>query len=192
MTKLSIIVLLVATVCIAQTVKPALTTTAAPWCCKDCNRPDVPRCKTSKAAKPVSLVPQCKLGEYLSIDGRCLHNQKGEVHPAGDGCNSATCMDAACHFQSQTAMACIHGDDPAFVVDAEPMQQYLQPPTYTWTFLAPPESPCGKYEGAELGKDGKCHSETVLWPAGWTCEIPMNKPDSGKPTVLRCTWEPTK
>jgi hypothetical protein len=68
-------------------------------------------------------------------------------------------------------------------------------PTRVWpgaTTVFTLSNPCGGYVGAELGKDGKCHSDVVLWPAGWTCEIPMNKPDSGKPTVLRCTWEPTK
>jgi hypothetical protein len=51
-------------------------------------------------------------------------------------------------------------------------------------------SPCGNTFDAELGKDGKCHVDIPLFPAGWKCEIPTNPPDSGNPTVLRCTWEP--
>jgi hypothetical protein len=60
-----------------------------------------------------NLVPDCKKDEYRSLDGRCLHNQTGEQHPAGDGCNVSTCMDDSCRMSITTAMACVHGDDPA-------------------------------------------------------------------------------
>jgi hypothetical protein len=58
---------------------------------------------------------KCAKGEYLTVDGRCLHDQTGESHPAGDGCNTITCMDPACHFESVTALYCAHPDDPASV-----------------------------------------------------------------------------
>lgn len=54
----------------------------------------------------------CQNGAYLSIDGRCLHDRTGESTPSGDGCNSSTCSDPACHYQVSTAMACLRGDDP--------------------------------------------------------------------------------
>ena len=61
---------------------------------------------------------QCDKGEYRSVDGRCLHDQTGESHPSGDGCNSDTCMDAACRNVTRTAMYCVHGDDPAYASPA--------------------------------------------------------------------------
>lgn len=67
--------------------------------------------------------PTCKKGEYRSMDGRCLHDQTGEHHPAGDGCNTLTCMDAACRYQSETLMSCSHGDDPALI----PPPKYVAP-----------------------------------------------------------------
>lgn len=69
----------------------------------------------------VLTIAACKPGEYLSVDGRCLHDQTGEGHPAGDNCNSCSCMDAACHQEACTAMACLRGDDPA-PIQPEPAQ----------------------------------------------------------------------
>ena len=74
---------------------------------------------TAKPAQPMSAA--CKPGEYLSVDGRCLHDQTGEGHPAADNCNSCSCMDAACHQEACTAMACLRGDDPA-PIQPEPAQ----------------------------------------------------------------------
>jgi hypothetical protein len=62
----------------------------------------------------------CGMGQYLSIDGRCLHDQTGERHPAGDGCNTITCMDPACRYGATTAVVCLHGDDPAILVPSIP------------------------------------------------------------------------
>jgi hypothetical protein len=72
----------------------------------------------------VTAPPDCKKGEYRSMDGRCLHDQTGESHPYGDGCNTATCHDPACRFMSVTAMYCSHGDDPA----PPPAVPYIGPP----------------------------------------------------------------
>lgn len=55
----------------------------------------------------------CAKGEYLARNGQCLHDQTGESHPAGDGCNTTTCMDPACRWGNTTLMACSHPDDPA-------------------------------------------------------------------------------
>jgi hypothetical protein len=58
----------------------------------------------------------CDKGEYLTQDGRCLHDRTGEHMPAGDGCNTMTCMSPSCRETSETAMYCSHGDDPAWPV----------------------------------------------------------------------------
>jgi hypothetical protein len=63
-------------------------------------------------ACPLASQTLCPKGDYLSQDGRCLHDQTGESHPVGDGCNTATCMDAACHFTTQTTLYCTQGDEP--------------------------------------------------------------------------------
>ena len=55
----------------------------------------------------------CKKGEYLARNGQCLHDRTGESSPAGDGCNTTTCMDPSCRLATTTLMACLHGDDPA-------------------------------------------------------------------------------
>jgi len=65
------------------------------------------------AAMGQAVPKHCAKGEYLSIDGRCLHDRTGEAYPAGDGCNIATCLDPACHNSFSTAMTCSHPDDPA-------------------------------------------------------------------------------
>jgi hypothetical protein len=59
------------------------------------------------------ITPLCEKGQYLTIDGRCLHDQTGESHPAGDGCNFVTCLDQNCRWTSVTLMSCSRPDDPA-------------------------------------------------------------------------------
>jgi hypothetical protein len=60
---------------------------------------------------------------------------------------------------------------------------------YDSTYNITTIDPCS-WQGAEMGKDGKCHVDIPLLPAGWDCYVPPIEPD--KPTVLRCTWEPNK
>ena len=63
----------------------------------------------------ISLMAQegkkCDKGQYLTVDGRCLHDRTGESFK--DDCNTVTCMDANCRIMSETALACGHADDPA-------------------------------------------------------------------------------
>lgn len=40
--------------------------------------------------------PKCKKGEYLSFDGRCLHDQTGETHLSEDGHHVSTCLNNSC------------------------------------------------------------------------------------------------
>jgi hypothetical protein len=59
------------------------------------------------------LAQSCNQGEYLSIDGRCLHDQTGKSHPSGDGRNLIICQDPACHQTSITLAYRLKPDDPA-------------------------------------------------------------------------------
>jgi hypothetical protein len=63
----------------------------------------------------ITTPPKCITGEYLTVDGRCLHDRTGEGFKALDGCNWCTCMDANCRVSSCTLMARLHGDDPASI-----------------------------------------------------------------------------
>ena len=106
-----IIVIILAAVawCHGQTVKPALPSTA-PVCTDD--DAFVTKCKMTAPVVKSALPTKCSKGEYLSMDGRCLHDQTGESHPSGDGCNYMTCTDPACHYGVAASMDCLHGDDP--------------------------------------------------------------------------------
>jgi hypothetical protein len=121
----------------------------------------------------------CPKGEYRSMDGRCLYDQTGEVHPTGDGCNSSTCADPSCRLSISTAMACVHGDDPAPVTDHHQPQAQA---TMQMGFIAKLTDPCGF--PAALHKDGRCHQTLYC--------------DKGRATpklvhgvwTLDCSWNP--
>lgn len=40
--------------------------------------------------------------------GDWIEDQTGKSMPAGDGCNTVTCMNAACNYSSSTAMGCAY------------------------------------------------------------------------------------
>jgi hypothetical protein len=58
------------------------------------------------AATAQTVPKPCAKGEYLTVDGRCLHDRTGESSPAGDGCNTMTCWDPSCRSTSVTALYC--------------------------------------------------------------------------------------
>ena len=65
------------------------------------------------AATAQTAPKQCTKGEFLTVDGRCQQDRTGESSPAGDGCNTMTCMDPSCRSTIVTALFCMHGDGQA-------------------------------------------------------------------------------
>ncbi len=147
---------------------------------------------------------ECAKGAYLSVDGRCLHDQSGESHPAGDGCNSATCVDSACHSQIATAIACAHGDDPASewntitpaqtklrnkpFLDLDDKCDFLAKDGYNMPCLPsqtlPPVSELDPQCGTTLKDDGRCHSSTFIM--GRDCTLRRIKGG----WRVSCSWKP--
>ena len=151
----------------------------------------------------------CGKGDYRSIDGRCLHDQTGEHHPAGDGCNVATCMDPACHSQSVTAMACLHGDDPVTSIVPGGENGATQTTTINTTvstgtfapisppqdiFINTPESSPSCPKNPAYKADGRCfvilRFADVFGPINVVC-VKRPKLDSGW-VVFDCSWKPAK
>ena len=146
---------------------------------------------------------QCAKGEYLSQDGRCLHDQTGEHRPAGDGCNGCTCSDPACHSMVCTAMGCGHGDDPALVIpQASTALQSQTTALRSQTWGVAIVSPSGVFANAPttafadpcvypsvLTANGRCHSRsTISAPKALSCYLGYK--DNRRTVVVYCSWKP--
>jgi hypothetical protein len=135
----------------------------------------------------------CKKGEYLTVNGRCLHDQTGESHTAGDGCNTSRCMDPACRMITTTSMYCSHGDDPAILaVPVEPRAPEIVAGTGITTAILIDDPPCGRDYPATLGKDGVCRGVANLHfgPAEASCRFVTSK--GGTILQIICTWKAKK
>ena len=102
---------------------------------------------------------QCAKGEYLSQDGRCLHDQTGKTFKVD--CNTGTCMDPACRHSSVTLLGCIHGDDPA-----------ITPPGTMSTIKIgiPTTLTLDQLQDAPVTPQPQVKPDSVLCPQGCTCK----------------------
>ena len=86
----------------------------------------------------------CKPDEYLSNDGRCLHDYTGEQRPAGDGRNTVTCFDPSCHNGSTTLLGCIPHGPGVFCTDPACHVVITEDSVICSPIVASPETPAEK------------------------------------------------
>jgi hypothetical protein len=150
----------------------------------------------------------CDKGQYLTEDGRCLKDRTGESMPAGDGCNTATCMSPNCRQMAVTAMYCGRGDDPATPAPEKSLPSIVGGITFTGgltlstssgsiipgavEFMAMPSSEPSCPANVSDQYEGRCHVKlrfADMWGSITVVCRALKNLDNGW-TVVDCSWKP--